>query len=228
MKIEAHRLYRLGQRGHIALVLSVDTTARGMAVYRVVKSSDSVKVDATGREKKITLRHLGRQLEKGGAVHLCPRCYPEEEMRRTLWLFSSGEKVLEGVAECPLCGGAGFVGFAQTEIALGASSFRLVQVDQQAGTATVIDQESNRYLPSWVPGMQWTTRDWARLVDTAQHGAPAPTTPVSGLLEARLHAIRDTVAGASAMPLAAIPVLTRIGAIASGQLDRELAAGVGA
>lgn len=223
MRIQKHGLYRVGERGHVVVIVSIEETR---ATYRVVQTGPRVSESAVGREKTVGWRNLERLIDSGdgGAVHLCPRCVPDAAVERTLWALLTHPEGLSGAADCPLCGGTATARLTPVSVRMGACTFTLRETDPRAGTATVVDQDGNRYLPAWVPGSSWTARDWARLVDMAEHGVAAPASPASGLIEARLEAIRETVAAVKNTPLAAVPVLARIGAIASGELDAELPA----
>lgn len=222
MTIQKHTLYRLGHRGHVVLVVDSDDLT---ATYRVVRSSESVKSDAFGREKTVTTRNLVRQLDTGvgGVVHLCPRCYGDEVVDRVLYLLSTGH-ALSGKAECNVCGGDGTVGFAQEVMGIGAATYRLTEIDRRAGRAMVVDSDGNRYLPAWVTGPYWTAREWAKLLDSGLNGAAAPPSVLMSIQEARLNAIRAEVARARDDGLRGQPSLNRIGALAAGELDHELGA----
>jgi hypothetical protein len=144
-------------------------------------------------------------------------------VERTLYLLSTGA-ALQGQSGCNVCGGDGTVAFAHEVMGIGPATYRLTEVDRRAGTAAVLDQDGNRFLPSWVAGSTWTAREWAKLLDAGLNRVSAPPSPLTSIQEARLSAIRETVASVRAPNLRELPALTRIAALASGELDGELGA----
>lgn len=215
-------LWRLGRRAHIAIV----TRVTDLLEYRVVMSGGGRRSDALGRRYSIRLanfRAYSTQVRGAGRVHLCPRCVPAERFDEVLVALATENVQLGGDPECPLCAGLEYVTLTPTS-ATGRRwpVFHLEDEDVRSGTAFVVDENGYRFWPPWVTGPRWTTRDWATLRDMMWRGEPAPASTASTLVELRLAAIRRTLEALPPMPTSAVPVLCRIGALVTGELDDEL------